>query len=44
MKGEEEKFRQLNSGALLAYSGEAGDTVNFCRIHSKKRPTLRGEE
>lgn len=29
MKGEEEKFSQLNSSSLLAYSGEAGDTVNF---------------
>lgn len=32
MKGEEEKFRQLNSTAMLAYSGEAGDTVNFAEF------------
>ena len=32
MKGEEEKFRQLNSSAILAYSGEAGDTVNFAEF------------
>lgn len=32
MKGEEEKFRELNSSALLAYSGEAGDTVNFAEF------------
>ena len=32
MKGEEEKFRQLNSGAVLAYCGEAGDTVNFAEF------------
>lgn len=32
MKGEEEKFRQLNSSSLLAYCGEAGDTVNFAEF------------
>lgn len=32
MKGEEEKFRQLNTSSLLAYSGEAGDTVNFAEF------------
>ena len=32
MKGEEEKFRQLNSSSVLAYSGEAGDTVNFAEF------------
>lgn len=32
MKSQEEKFRQLNSRALLAYSGEPGDTVNFAEF------------
>lgn len=32
MKSKEEKFRQLNSRALLAYSGEPGDTVNFAEF------------
>lgn len=32
MKGEEEKFRQLNSSSILAYCGEAGDTVNFAEF------------
>ncbi len=32
MKSKEEKFRQLNSRSLLAYSGEPGDTVNFAEF------------
>lgn len=32
MKGEEEKFRKLNSSTVLAFSGEAGDTVNFAEF------------
>ncbi len=33
-KDADDKTRQLNSHNLMAYSGEAGDTVQFCRIHS----------
>lgn len=32
MKSKEEKFRQLNDCAVMAYSGEPGDAVNFAEF------------